>query len=1420
MRTLFAVICLLCALGGALHCATVISSDITTDTTLYMSNNPHQIRGNIKVLNGATLTIEPGVNVFFEANSSLTVEGSVSAMGTAVQPIVFSSLEYADYYTRLIFSTAENSSLDHCSLGRSDDWTGLLRIENSSNINITNSSLGSSVYSHGIYINNSSVDITNLDMSNIAGSGIYVTGNSVVNLFSLYVDGCATGVRVPNGAYPTLNWDDVVVHHSTSYPIIANMANLAGLNGLGVAWAGIGMVLMWDTAVYASHTLPYHSIPYCVEGSLTFSGNGATLTLEPGVGIRFNQHGGLSIENGAALVADGTAALPVSFAPAAASTWRGISFSPNTTGLLDYCQFSGCGYPQYGYPEPSINVNGAASLSISNTTIPGGTTYGIYWDGSNAGALNLNNVSIVDCPWTGLYIRNSYMSVDYSNLSISGCGSPIALPANLLDFLDEQPGFTSNTDNRIFIHIDGTVRRNTTIRDWGYPYVSEGVDITTNYVGLVIQPGCEFQMGYSMGFNCNGTVSAVGTADLPILFTRLPGSTQNWRGFYLNAGITFAQFDHCILEHCASSNQYNHVQNAFHLYRADTVIIQNTQIIDAYCRAVYLESTDSDQDDLTVTNLSINGCGMDAFYQSASDYALSMDGISINACNAYPLSISANWAHQLNGVTLTNNAFNVIRCVNGGRLASQTLANHGYPYQISGANLQVYYTNVTFQPGTVFYFERYRGLEIYGTLAASGTAEHPVVFDRPPDAAYFWDRIYLSNNSNASFAWCHILNGGEHNQYGYDNGMMENAGATLLSLQNCQIANVDAQAIRCADIGSGDALQISNVQITGCRTDGLWINDSDLALTASGLTISSCLRNPLAILPRFAGSFSGLILSGNTNNNILLFGDGYLYGSANFPNHGYVYRCETSIYGNNGSSVSIAPGCEFWMPANQYMAFSGAISAVGTAGAPIVFTRHPSSSGYWRGIVLYNSCWDADFAHCSILYAGAQDDYGQRRAIHDSGASNVSFTDCLIQDSYGDGIVCTDIQSTDVLTLSGVDLHNLGWSGFVAVNVPYFGFSADGLDIAGVGGEPINCSADLMDRFSNITITGAGNPYIVVSSAYQTRSATWPNLGLPYKLNNSLTVNDWVTLTLAAGTELVFADYVLYQHETCLQVYGALNTLGSLEAPVTFRGMDPAAPSTWEGIKINSPDAVCNLGYATILNAGLDQNYSPADEFCALYAYNGTLNLTGCHIAVSNHNLLKLEGNVAAALVDCQFDSAVNGIIQTSGNLSILRTTITALSGTGAIHNGGTIAFGSEPAQWNRIYGNTWNLRNNSAATVLAPYIHWGSTDPAVIDASVWDNEEGGGTVNFEPWYDLNCVQLYYYSVDVPQGVGLALQPAGNLRLSWNAVSGATSYKVLAADAPSASAWDVLQQNIGGTWLDITPTAGEATKFYKVVAVR
>ncbi|MHA2248254.1 MAG: hypothetical protein ACXADY_25110, partial [Candidatus Hodarchaeales archaeon] len=64
---------------------------ISSNTTLTLAQSPYYVAENLLVEVGATLTIEPGVEVRFATGKALVVDGGLIAEGVPAAPIVFTS---------------------------------------------------------------------------------------------------------------------------------------------------------------------------------------------------------------------------------------------------------------------------------------------------------------------------------------------------------------------------------------------------------------------------------------------------------------------------------------------------------------------------------------------------------------------------------------------------------------------------------------------------------------------------------------------------------------------------------------------------------------------------------------------------------------------------------------------------------------------------------------------------------------------------------------------------------------------------------------------------------------------------------------------------------------------------------------------------------------------------------------------------------------------------------------------------------------------------------------------------------------------------------------------------------------------------------------------------------------------------------
>ena len=89
---LFGLVLFAClTLGGNIGAvaAVNVSGDITANTTWTKANSPYLVIGNVLLVSGVTLTIEPGVEVSFTDIFSIEIDGTFIARGTADQPIRF-----------------------------------------------------------------------------------------------------------------------------------------------------------------------------------------------------------------------------------------------------------------------------------------------------------------------------------------------------------------------------------------------------------------------------------------------------------------------------------------------------------------------------------------------------------------------------------------------------------------------------------------------------------------------------------------------------------------------------------------------------------------------------------------------------------------------------------------------------------------------------------------------------------------------------------------------------------------------------------------------------------------------------------------------------------------------------------------------------------------------------------------------------------------------------------------------------------------------------------------------------------------------------------------------------------------------------------------------------------------------------------
>ncbi len=303
-----------------------------------------EINGGTTVNAGATLTIDAGATIKFAANQSLNVSGTLTAVGTQTNQIVFTStadLPAPGGWNNLHFwSASSTSQMAYATINYAGaNNVAALIIDSSSptidHVTVSNSS------SEGIRVGTtgSAPAITNCTLSANAGYGINVAGGNGAT-----ITGCTF---TNNGNYA------IGAEPNTNLLGLTNLTatgNGAGgvQNAIGYRGGGISTTERWLNG----------SLPREIIGFVQLNTN-VTLTIDPGATIKFAS---VSLDVYGTLTALGTAANPILFtsnsATPVAGSWKTIHY------------FTGSSASQMSYATVIYSGAWWAGLLIDNDAAP------------------------------------------------------------------------------------------------------------------------------------------------------------------------------------------------------------------------------------------------------------------------------------------------------------------------------------------------------------------------------------------------------------------------------------------------------------------------------------------------------------------------------------------------------------------------------------------------------------------------------------------------------------------------------------------------------------------------------------------------------------------------------------------------------------------------------------------------------------------------------------------------------------------------------------------------------------------------------------------------------------------------------------------------------------------------------------------
>jgi hypothetical protein len=266
------------------------------------------------------------------------------------------------------------------------------------------------------------------------------------------------------------------------------------------------------SGVIASDTVwSLQGSPYEVTSTVTVQ-PGVTLTVEPGVEVRFRQWQGLIIRG--RLLATGSAAEPVLFTGTSAQPgwWNDIWLSgtaqaPISGTLLDHVVIEYAGHNR----GANLRVQHAAA-TVRNSVIRYSSREGIH--ALQRGVVDISNTSFTGNGRYAIWFEDGSVDPALSALDASGNG----------------PGSDGSGDVVALGAGAFTLQGAHVWEAAGIPYLVRGRPIVAREATLIVEPGTEARFAQGQSLLVNGRLIARGLEEAPIVFT---GSTPEpgwWSG--------------------------------------------------------------------------------------------------------------------------------------------------------------------------------------------------------------------------------------------------------------------------------------------------------------------------------------------------------------------------------------------------------------------------------------------------------------------------------------------------------------------------------------------------------------------------------------------------------------------------------------------------------------------------------------------------------------------------------------------------------------------------------------------------------------------------------------------------------------------------------------------------------------------------
>jgi parallel beta-helix repeat protein len=923
---------------------------------------PYYLEDEITLAESGKWILDPGV-VFKSANLRILVLGNLQALGTATDPVVFTSRNAAPApgdWKGLYFGAAAGGSI--------------LKY-----VTLSYAGRDSLNYVHGayryaaMYLDACSPQVDSLTVTESLNNGVelWSSQSSFSNLSVQHCGGYAfksesqSRPAINNAAFNGNGWQGngcyTIGMDASCVPVPSNTAfttnRMPGIEIWGGTLGANGTWKVWAT-----------NAPYVITKDSAVD-PGVALVIAPGSTVKF-QYSRL-IVNGT-ITANGTSggtAGKIAFTSwqddtsagdsngdsgataASAGDWMGFYLSPTSgTPVFNNCVFryagrDNLGYFHGAYHYATIYIDQCAP-AFYNCVISDSWRHGLEFYGSTA---SVQNCQFSNFAGGGYAIVQNTLDchLALTGNSVSGTGIPgVALPAGTIasNVTLSKPG------DGFYYYCDGKLD------------LAEGVTLTVNSgVSLKTLGG---------GIYVYGTLVTLGTASAPVVFTSsgVTPAPGDWKGIYFGEKAGNSILNYTTVSYAGQDN-LNFIHNA---YRYTAVYVDacspwfnHLTIANSLWDGVECWASQAAYNDLT-----INNCGRHAFQaQSLSRPVIARAAFANNGLAGggyYTIGMDASCVPSPSSTVFTANRKSGIQIWGGTLSANGEWKNWAAnaPYVVTAEVTVADAVTLAIEAGTTVKFQGSR-LVVNGVLEAVGNPSS-IAFtsyrddtlggnsddDSTAPAPGDWKGVYLSPNSGASVVGnCAFRYAGADN-LGFINGAYR---MTALYLDNC--SPVITNSSFAGSLGHGVELFSSNARLAANAFSDMGGNSYPVAFDTLG-----CFP-----------AMSDNATTGQGYNGVAVPGGGMgVSGTWSRPGTNFPYYLNGDVSVGADTTLYIDPGVTV-LSGGPGLYVNGNICASGSASLPIRFDSRKSSvsPGDWKGIYLGAGASSSWLRFCVLANAGA-----------------------------------------------------------------------------------------------------------------------------------------------------------------------------------------------------------------------------------------------------------------------------------------------------------------------------------------------------------------------------------------------------------------------------------------------------------------